>query len=149
MKIRHSRVLRHSLLLLVFAVSISGIAPSSAASSPLSPAQMSTRIAAIATEPGSIYFTGTGFSPGEPVYVALYDTWGAHVLETRWTVSTPPFYGPNGSLNPATGYYPGGSVFEVFANLCGVDAMIRAYDQQTATWSTWHTIDTTLTRCSG
>jgi hypothetical protein len=43
-------------------------------------------------------------------------------------------YGPNGSQDPAQGYVPAGEQAEAGVT-CGRDLMIRAYDQQAATWS--------------
>ena len=39
-----------------------------------------------------------------------------------------------------------GTCREACANLCGVKAMMRAYDLSTATWSTWLTVHPT---CDG
>ena len=44
-------------------------------------------------------------------------------------------YGPNGSQDPATGFVPGKPGREIAGSLCGTTVMVRAYDQQTATWS--------------
>ena len=140
--------LRRCLLLLVVSLSFSGISAAASASAVVPGSSLATSVTAMAASPGSVVFTGSGFTPGEPVYVALYDTWGARVLETRWVTSSKAFYGPNGSIDPALGATPGGHIAETFANLCGVEAMIRAYDQHTATWGTWHTITATETHCS-
>jgi len=148
MNTRTARTLRHCLLLLVLAVSLSGTAPVHAAQADAAPAPLSIRVSAIATTPGSISFAGSGFSAGQPVYIALYDAWGTRLLETRWTASSTATYGPNGSIDPALGYHAGGSVLEIFESLCGVDALIRAYDQHTATWSTWSTVNDSVTRCA-
>jgi hypothetical protein len=43
-------------------------------------------------------------------------------------------YGPNGSQDPAQGYVPGVDQVTVGVS-CGRDLMVRAYDQQGATWS--------------
>ena len=42
-------------------------------------------------------------------------------------------YGPHGSQDPAQGYVPAGD--EATGLACGHDLMVRAYDQQAATWS--------------
>jgi hypothetical protein len=146
----HTRfhIIRRCLLLLVVSLSLSGTAiPASASAVGANPG-IATSIGPVVTSPGSVVFTGHGFTPNAPVYIALYDTWGARVLETRWVTSSAPHYSRHGSIDPATGGSAGGSIRETFANLCGIDAMIRAYDQHTATWGTWHTITATETHCT-
>lgn len=46
-----------------------------------------------------------------------------------------PVYGLNGSQDPANGYVRTASGDEFFGNLCGTAIMVRAYDEQAATWS--------------
>lgn len=65
--------------------------------------------------PDSIVISGQGFSPGQPVFIALYDRWGVLEQETRWVTASESVYGPNGSLDPARGYQAGGNVREAFA----------------------------------
>ncbi len=94
---------------------------------------------AVATTPesGMVTVSGEGFSPGGAVYVALYDRWGATLHETRWVTSSPTVYGRDGSADPAAGFHRGGTLDEVFTHLCDATPMVRAYDQETATWSNW------------
>lgn len=101
--------------------------------------RLPTLIVAVATSPetGRVTVSGEGFSPGGAVYVALYDRWGATRHETRWVTASPTVYGRDGSADPAAGYHRGGTLDEVFANLCDATPMVRAYDRETATWSNW------------
>jgi len=94
-------------------------------------------------KPGVISVTGTGFTPGGHVYVALYDEWGAALYETRWSSSKPTHYGRNGSVDPAAGFVLGGDLTEDFAGLCGATVLVRAFDQVTSTWSNWLDVDST------
>ena len=94
---------------------------------------------AVATtrESGTITVRGEGFSPGGQVYVALYDRWGNTLHETRWVTASSTVYGRDGRADPAAGFHRGGTLDEVFAHLCDATPMVRAYDQETATWSNW------------
>src|SRR5687767_12872823 len=69
------------------------------ASAPSSPTL--TSAAVLASEPGTISVTGEAFTPGGDVYLAIYDTWGTALHETRWTTASSAVYGPNGSMDPA------------------------------------------------
>ena len=86
---------------------------------------------------GAIVVTGDTFTPGGDVYVALYDTWGQHLYETRWVTASVEAYGINGSTDPAQGFKAGGKILEKFDHLCGGSVMVRAYDQSTDSWSNW------------
>ena len=114
--------------------------------------------------PGAVSVTGHDFTPGGEVYVAFHDPWGAHLHEAFWirasgTVHGPngsmdpaigfflgggieevfgapaPLYGPNGSQDPASGFVPGDVIAETFRSLCDAPVMVRAYDARTAVWS--------------
>jgi hypothetical protein len=91
--------------------------------------------------PGRVAVTGNGFTPGGRVYIALYDTWGTMLHETRWATASPVQFGINGSVDPALGYRSGGSVFETFDDLCGDSVMIRAFDGQMTVWSNVLSVD--------
>ncbi len=91
----------------------------------------------ITRTPGMFTVSGAGFSPGGAVYVALSDRWGATLHETRWVSASSTGYGHGGSADPAAGLHRGGTLDAVFAHLCDATPMVRAYDQETATWSNW------------
>jgi hypothetical protein len=79
---------------------------------------------------------GREFTPRGRVYLAIYDEMGATLYETRWvTASSDPLHGPGDSL--PTNHDPGGVVHAAFGQLCGVTAMMRARDEETAVWSNW------------
>jgi hypothetical protein len=94
---------------------------------------------------GLFTVTGNGFTAGGRVYLAIYDQMGAQLYETRWiTVSLPlvALTGPTGhEASSIPGSDRGGMLRETFANLCGATAMMRAYDEATATWSNWVTVE--------
>jgi len=89
--------------------------------------------------------TGKDFTAGGRVYLAIYDQMGVQLYETRWiTAGLPmvPFTGPSGhEAASLPGAGRGGMLHEAFANLCGATAMMRAYDLETNTWSTWLTVE--------
>ena len=101
-----------------------------------------TRIQSSATNQGEITVLGANFTPGGDVFVAIYDRWGNQVHETRWTTASGDTPAINGTNDPSQGFHPGGVVFETFTQLCEQPAMVRAYDQQTNTWSNLLDIDT-------
>jgi hypothetical protein len=128
---------RHLVLLLAL-VSLVVAAPTPTwATQPTSALPTLTDVSATSHEEGIIKVRGKAFSPGGQVYIALYDRWGATLHETRWVTSSATVYGRDGSADPAAGYHRGGTVREVFAHLCDATPMVRAYDQDTATWSNW------------
>jgi hypothetical protein len=91
--------------------------------------------------------TGKDFTAGGRVYLAIYDQMGAQLYETRWITANLPvlaLMGPTGheaASLPGSGR--GGTLREAFADLCGATAMMRAYDLDTDTWSTWLTVEPT------
>jgi hypothetical protein len=92
---------------------------------------------------GRFTVTGTGFTPGGRVYLAIYDQMGAQLYETRWITASLPVLAvmePTGHEAASIPGY-GGTLHETFANLCGATAMMRAYDQVSTTWSTWLTVE--------
>jgi hypothetical protein len=134
-----SRTLHHSLMSFFVVLTILGLSSASvAADAPASAGTSNpvlTEALTSAALPGSISVSGEGFTPGGDVYIAIYDTWGAELHETRWTTASTTIYGPNGSQDPARGYYAGGRVSEAFAGLCGSAIMVRAFDLQAAVWT--------------
>src|SRR5688500_17662327 len=83
--------------------------------------------------------TGTDFTPGGRVYLAVYDQMGAKLYETRWVTAslatTVLRHQPgDGSLGRSPVVVPGGGLREAFGQLCGATAMMRALDEQTAVW---------------
>jgi hypothetical protein len=95
------------------------------------------RAEAQASAPGMITVTGEGFTPGGEVYLAIYDTWGDTLQETRWTTASQTVYGTYLSFDPARGYLSGGAVTESFGGLCGESVIVRAFDQDSGAWSNW------------
>lgn len=89
--------------------------------------------------------TGTGFTPGGRVYLAIYDQMGAQLYETRWITASRRMLAVVGPRlqegAPFTGSRRGGTLRETFANLCGATAMMRAYDEATTIWSNWLTVE--------
>jgi hypothetical protein len=89
--------------------------------------------------------TGKDFTAGGRVYLAIYDQMGAQLYETRWISASVPLLaaiGPTGhEAASISGTGRGGTLREAFANLCGATAMMRAYDLETVTWSTWLTVE--------
>ena len=134
-----SRMLSHSssflLVLVLLGVAMSGFRSDSATAAEAGP--VLTSAAVLTSEPGKISVTGEAFTPGGEVYLAIYDTWGYALHETRWTRASPAIYGPNGSMDPARGYVSGGSLTQSFGGLCGESVMVRAFDQASGTWSNW------------
>ena len=107
---------------------------------------------------------GEGFTPDGDVYIALYDRWGERVYGHVWAIAAHGNYGVSGSEDPQLGYVPAGALDVVIdlspitvygpsgfqiptigvrtgaeqasaTGACGRDLMVRAYDQQAATWS--------------
>ena len=99
-----------------------------------------TDVSATTRPPALFTVTGTDFTAGGRVYLAVYDRMGATLYETRWVTAsratvTEPYWGEGqygGAVTTA-----GGTLHEAFDHLCGAAAMMRALDEQTATWSNW------------
>jgi hypothetical protein len=102
-------------------------------------------VSATTLTPRLFTVTGSGFTPGGRVYLAIYDQMGAQLYETRWSTAGLPLMalmGPTGhEAASLPGAGRGGMLRETFANLCGATAMMRAYDLETDTWSTWLTVE--------
>ena len=103
------------IICLLFLLSVNSLASSSpvnAQSSSIAPVLSSAVAASI--PPGSVSVAGSGFTAGGLVFVALYDSWGNQLLETRWTNASLGNYGPGGSQDPAQAFVPGGTIHESF-----------------------------------
>ncbi len=59
---------------------------------------------------GAVSISGTGFTPGGAVFVALHDSWDVERHEPRWLVASASTFGPNGSQDPARGFERGGAI---------------------------------------
>lgn len=158
-------VVRNRIIIcLLLLLSVAPLAPQSgAAQSVLQPALTSATTSTAL--PDSIVVSGSGFTPGGPVYIALYDRWGATLHEARWVIASEPIYqptdsvdpglgfasggnireafematatvyGPNGSQDPAQRYVAGDEGAQTFVSTCDAPLMVRAFDQQTNAWS--------------
>ena len=120
--------------------------------------------AAVGPPATTVRVAGEGFTPGGRVSIAVYDRWGVDVYEHVWITAADGTAGGTGSQNADPGDATAGAVDEVFALVpiavdgpndsqdpdrdfmpgvdqpiigfvCGRDLMVRAYDQQIATWS--------------
>ncbi len=125
--------IRRAVLLVIIA--ISSLAPGLPATAQVNaPLPVLSSIAS-AIDPAAIQVRGEGFTAGGEVFIAIHDPWGERSYETRWTTASEPTFDMLGHDDPALGYRPGGVVFESFANLCGQQVMVRAYDQDTRSWT--------------
>ena len=129
--------IRRSVVLLLTLTSLTVLGAAAPATQATSTLPTLTDAVATTSETGRVTVSGEGFSPGGSVYVALYDRWGATLHETRWISASSTVYGREGSADPAAGYQRGGTLDEVFAHLCDATPMVRAYDQESASWSNW------------
>ena len=103
-------------------------------------------VSATTQTPQLFTVTGSGFTAGGRVYLTIYDQMSAQLFRTRWISASalvPVVAGPTGH---EAALVRSGTFREAFANLCGVTAMMRAYDLSTATWSTWLPVQPT---CDG
>ncbi len=125
--------IRRAVLLVIIA--ISSLAPGlPTTAQEIAPLPVLSSIAG-AIAPDTIQVRGEGFTAGGEVFIAIHDPWGERSYETRWTTASKPTMDMLGHDDPALGFRPGGLVFESFANLCGQQVMVRAYDQATRSWS--------------
>lgn len=83
----------------------------------------------------AIVVRGERFSAGGEVFVAVHDPWAEQSYEARWTTASTVTFDMLGHADPELGYRPGGVVNEMFDGLCGQLVMVRAFDQQSDTWS--------------
>jgi hypothetical protein len=101
-------------------------------------------VSATTQTPALFTVTGTDFTPGGRVYLAIYDQMGAKLYETRWIEASPTTTilrhelgdGPRGGDLVTVG----GTLQASFGHLCGATAMMRALDETTTTWSNWLTV---------
>jgi hypothetical protein len=104
-----------------------------------------TDVSATTQTPRLFTVTGNDFTSGGRVYLAIYDQMGAQLYETRWITASLPLLalmGPTGhEAASLPGFGRGGTLREAFADLCGATAMMRAFDLDTDTWSTWLTVE--------
>ena len=123
-----------------------GLAGASAA-----PLPSLTDVSAGTQTPDLFTVTGTDFTPGGQVYLAVYDQMGAKLYEPRWVTAslaaTVRVHQPgDGPLGRSLVDVPGGGLREAFGQLCGATAMMRALDEATAVWSNWVPVGVT---CDG
>jgi hypothetical protein len=88
---------------------------------------------------------GSGFTPGEDVYLAIYDQMGRQLYENRWVKASSEVTTYDANMRRELGrtfevLSPGGELMESFTGLCGASAMIRALDNATERWSNWQVI---------
>lgn len=86
-------------------------------------------------EGGTVVVSGTNFSPGGEILIAIQDVWGVTSLETRWTTASEHTLATTRSHDPSLGFHPGGTVHETFGLLCGQTVTVRALDAQTGNLS--------------
>ncbi len=89
----------------------------------------------LSLEEGTVVVSGTNFTPGGDVFIAIQDMWGVTSLETRWTSASNHITAITRSDEPNLGFHPGGTVYETFDHLCGQVVTVRALDAQTGTLS--------------
>jgi len=82
-----------------------------------------------------ILVIGQYASPGEGIYLAMYDEWGVALHEMRWIEEGATYYGPNGNQDPARSFPEEGYFRETFEAPCGERVMLRAYAQVSGAWS--------------
>ncbi len=87
-------------------------------------------------EEGVVTVTGSNFTAGGDVLIAIQDMWGVTTFEQRWTTASEHTLATNGSHDPGLGFHPGGAVHETFGGLCGQTVTVRALDAYTGTLST-------------
>ncbi len=143
------------LVLLVALVTITDAAHSPVPSSTL-------RIATVAHEPGLVFATGDGFSPGGTVLLTITSELVPDMSYSIWTTASEAVFGPNGSQDPAQGYVAAGEIntffalnsgeihgpngsqdpaqgymrgTDWFAVACSAGISVHAFDAQTVSWS--------------
>lgn len=107
------------------------------------PAPLQIRLSVDPGAPGSLILNGSGFTAEGNIFVGVYDVWGVQVYETRWITGSASSYAELHGQR----FSPGGAFTETFEGLCGNGMMVRAYDQQTAAWSDFVSIDPNLLQC--
>jgi len=94
-----------------------GMVPQWAVAQPASTLPVLNAVVASAELPGTVTVSGSGFTPGGLVYVALYDQWGTSLRETRWVTASQPVVQPPQAVAPGESFSfdLGGSISEQFA----------------------------------
>ena len=90
---------------------------------------------------GTLTVTGEHFTPGGEVDVVVYELGMTKPDVIHSIRATLPVSGRNGSTDPASGFKPGGAVNAALRYHCGVAAVVRAYDQESGSWSDGLVID--------
>lgn len=107
------RLITPFILLLGFGL---GCAPGAVAAQPAATLPTIHIASAGATAPDSIIISGVGFTPGGPVYIAIYDQWGMTIHDTRWIIASEPVLQPPQGIAPGEGFSfdTGGNIGESF-----------------------------------
>ena len=119
---RHRRFTLICSLVLLLQVGLGSVHPSSAQVGFVSPvlipvvASAVQSIASMDSGTSRILVSGVGFSPGEPVFIAIHDQWANVQHETRWVTASMPVLQPPQDLAPGEGFSvdPGGNIGEFF-----------------------------------
>jgi hypothetical protein len=157
-------------LVLLFQLGLGSVHPSSAQVGFVSPVLTSVVASEVQSRDNmdsvttQILVSGVGFSPGEPVFIAIHDQWATVQHETRWVIASMPVLQPPQDLDPGEGFSvdPGGNIGEFFeipvttlpgggqppvlgevasqsvtmaGGVCATSLMVQAYDRLSATWS--------------
>lgn len=74
-------------------------------------------VMASTTQPGTIMVSGTGFTLGGLVFIAIHDQWGTTEHETRWVTASQSAYQPPQAVDQdeSFSFDSGGNVGELFA----------------------------------
>jgi hypothetical protein len=92
--------------------------------------------------PDILNVIGQGFTPGGPVYLAIYDQAGRQLYEHRTVFAAVALDPYRAAILNVEGVSPveGGAFNETFTGLCGASAMMRAEDVASGHWSDWLTV---------
>lgn len=74
--------------------------------------------------------TGTGFTPGEDVYLLFFDRSGMHLGIAHRVIASPSLFSGNSNTVPYHFYAAAGSIYHAIDHPCGITAMVQAYDPQ-------------------
>jgi hypothetical protein len=103
----------------------------------VAPRPVLTGAACTGGTPGTLLVTGERFTPGGEVAIVLSAPGSPRPTVVRALRASQSVTGPNGSADPARGFQRGGLVGIAIGHACQEGAtLIRAYDHQSATWST-------------
>lgn len=108
------------------------------------PAPVLNRVVNSSSHSGQLVISGTGFTPGAKVYIAVYDQAGRNLYEhrsvsasKRVTAYEAGILNNRGAQNATPS--DGGAIDETFTGLCGAAIMTRALDFSTSRWTNWVT----------